>query len=261
MKIGILGIGHLAAYLVQGAQGAGHDFVLSPRSAGKAADLAARYGCSIAASNQAVVDACDHILVCLPAAEGLAVLRGLTFRAGQELCSAMAGVGLEDLRAAVAPAKAIVSMMPGYANAFSAGPTFLHPPHAGWAGFFAACGPVHEIAAPRDFETAAVFGAMSGASVFFMRHLAQWYEAEGLAPATARRLVAETLRGNAEVLLQSDEPLDAICKGVTTPGGITEQLLADLGRDGALDSWHRAMTRVLHRMAPPPQTVTRPASD
>ena len=72
----------------------------------------------------------------------------------------------------------------------------------------------------------------------------------GMDPATARRLVAETLRGNAEVLLQSDEPLDAICKGVTTPGGITEQLLSDLGQDGALDSWHRAMTRVLHRMAP-----------
>jgi pyrroline-5-carboxylate reductase len=83
-----------------------------------------------------------------------------------------------------------------------------------------------------------------------MRHLAAWYEAEGLDPATARRLVAETLRGNAEVLLQSNEPLDAICKGVTTPGGITEQLLSDLGQDGALDSWHRAMTRVLHRMAP-----------
>jgi hypothetical protein len=102
----------------------------------------------------------------------------------------------------------------------------------------------------RSFETAAVFGGMSGASVFLMRHLAAWYQAEGLDPATARRLVAETLRGNAEVLLQSDEPLDAICKGVTTPGGITEQLLSDLGQDGALDAWHRAMTRVLHRMAP-----------
>ena len=85
MKIGILGTGNLAAYLVQGAQQGGHQFVLSPRGAAKAADLAARFGCTVAASNQAVVDACDHILVCLPAAEGLAVLRGLTFRAGQEV--------------------------------------------------------------------------------------------------------------------------------------------------------------------------------
>jgi pyrroline-5-carboxylate reductase len=250
VKIGILGVGHLAAYLVQGAQGAGHEFVLSPRGAAKAADLAARHGCTVAASNQAVVEACDHILVCLPAAEGLAVLRGLTFRAGQELCSAMAGASLEALRAAIGPASATLSMMPGYANAFSAGPTLLYPANPVWAAFFAACGPVHEMSDARSFETAAVFGAMSGASMFLMRHLAQWYEAEGLDPATARRLVAETLRGNAEVVLQADEPLDAICKGVTTPGGITEQLLANLGKDDALDSWHRAMTQVLHRMAP-----------
>jgi pyrroline-5-carboxylate reductase len=249
-QIGILGVGNLAAYLVQGAQKGGHQFVLSPRGAAKAADLAARFGCTVATSNQALVDTCDHILVCLPAAEGLAILHSLSFRAGQEVCSAMAGASLEDMRTAIGPATATLSMMPGYANAFSAGPTFLYPANPLWAAFFAACGPVHQMPDARSFETAAVFGGMSGASVFLMRHLAQWYQAEGLDPATARRLVAETLRGNAEVLLQSDEPLDAICKGVTTPGGITEQLLSDLGQDGALDSWHRAMTRALHRMAP-----------
>ena len=251
MKIGILGVGNLAAYLVQGAQTGRHRFLLSPRGADRAADLAARFGCAVAQSNQALVDACDHILVCLPAAEGVAILRGLTLRYGQKVCSAMAaGASLDDIRAAIAPAEATLSMMPGYANAFSAGPTFLFPANPAWAAFFASCGPVHEMPDAQSFETAAVFGAMSGASVFLMRHLAAWYEAEGLSPETARRLVAETLRGNAEVLLQSEQSLDAICKGVTTPGGITEQLLSDLNRDGALDSWHHAMTRVLHRMAP-----------
>jgi pyrroline-5-carboxylate reductase len=249
VRIGILGVGNLAAYLVRGAQGAGHTFVLSPRGAERAADLAAQFSCEVAASNQAVVDSCDHVLVCLPAAEGMAILRGLTFCVGQSVCSAMAaGASLEDVRAAVHPAEGWLSMMPGYANAFSVGPTLLYPPNPGWARFFAACGPVHEMADARSFEVAAVFGAMSGATVFLMRHLAAWYESEGLSPEIARRLVAETLRGNAEVLLQADESLDAICQGVTTPGGITEQLLGDLNRDGALDSWHKAMTCVQHRM-------------
>ncbi len=249
MKIGILGVGNLAGYLVQGSQTGGHTFLLSPRGAGKSASLAKRFGCEVAQGNQAVVDACDHVLVCLPAADGVALLTGLAFRDGQKVCSAMAaGVSLDVIRTAVAPAEATLSMMPGYANAFSAGPTFLYPANSVWPIFFASCGPVHEMSDARSFETAAVFGAMSGASVFLMRHLAAWYEAEGLSPATARRLVAETLRGNAEVLLQSDDTLDAICKGVTTPGGITEQLLSDLNRDGALESWHTAMTGVLHRM-------------
>lgn len=250
MKIGILGIGHLAAYLVQGAQSAGHRFVLSPRNPAKAAELAQRYGCAVADSNQAVVDACDRVLVSLPAKLGLGILRGLRFRVGQTVCSAMAGVSLADLTAVVAPADAVVSMMPGYANAFSAGPSFLHPANPVWAEFLSACGPVHELPDARSFETAAVFGAMSGASVFLLHHLAAWYEAEGLDPQTARRLVAETLRGNAEVFLQSSESAADICKGVTTAGGITEQLLSDLNRDGALQAWHGGMTRILHWMAP-----------
>jgi len=84
VKIGILGVGHLAAYLVQGAQGV--EFVLSPgsgeKAAGLAAGLAARQGCVVAQSNQAVVDLCDMVLGCLPAAGGRAVLRGISVGGG-----------------------------------------------------------------------------------------------------------------------------------------------------------------------------------
>lgn len=248
MKIGILGVGHLAGYLVQGA--AGHDFVLSPGSGPKAQTLAAAHGCTVAAGNQDVIDRCDHILVCLPAQSGLGTLRGLIFAEDQSVCSAMAGVSQADLAQAVAPARACVTMMPGHANALGVGPSLLYPPDPDWAGFLAACGPVHELARAQDFETAAVFGALSGASLAFMARLADWFAGQGLDPALARQLVAETLRGNAEVVLQARESLAEICAGVATPGGITEQLVGDLDRDGALSAWAAAMTRVLHRMAP-----------
>lgn len=250
MRIGILGTGHLAAYLVRGAQGSGYSFLLSPRGAAIAADLAARFGCEVAASNQEVVDSCQHVLVCLPAATGLGDLRGLRFRAGQSVLSAMAGAGLEDLRTAVAPAEGFVGMMPGYANAYSAGPSLLHPASDDWREFLSALGPVHQIAAPEEYQTAAVFGAMSGATVFLIRHLAEWYARHGLDPATARQLVAETLRGNAEVFLQSPEGMEAISDGVTTPGGITEQLVGHLHRTGALTAWDDALDAVLARMYP-----------
>lgn len=248
MTVGILGVGHLAGYLVQGA--AGHDFVLSPGSGPKAQALAAAHGCTVAAGNQDVIDRCDHILVCLPARSGLETLRGLIFAEDQSVCSAMAGVAQADLAEAVAPARACVAMMPGHANALGVGPSILYPPDPFWSGFLAACGPVHQIDTARDFETAAVFGALSGASLAFIARLAGWFVGQGLDPGLARRLVAETLRGNAEVVLQSDQGLGSICQGVATPGGITEQLVSDLDRDGALSAWAAAMTRVLHRMAP-----------
>ncbi len=242
MRVGVLGVGSLAEYLIRGAQGV--EFVLSPRSASRVA----RLGCDVVGSNQELLNECDEVLVCLPAATGLEVLRGLNFRVGQSVCSAMAGVSLEALREAVAPASGFCAMMPGYANAYGIGPSLLYPPDRFWAGFLGRVGPVHEFDEADAFEVAAVFGAMSGATVFLMRHLAQWYQAHGLQAGLARRLVAETFRGNAEVLLRTEEGLDAIAKGVTTPGGITEQLVSVLRDRGAWDAWDEAMDGVLKRM-------------
>ncbi|MEO5613330.1 MAG: pyrroline-5-carboxylate reductase dimerization domain-containing protein [Cypionkella sp.] len=253
MKIGILGVGHLAEYLVQGArraESAGAEFVLSPRSGDKAARLAATYRCAVAESNQALVDQCEMVLVCLPAATGLAVLEGLQFRDGQSVCSTMAGASLSALTAAVTPAEAFCAMVPGFANAFGAGPSLLYPGDVEWGAFLGLLGPVHRFADADAFETAAVFGAMSGASIFLLRHLVRWYERQGLDGVTARRLVAETFRGNAEVLLQAEAGLDEIAVGVTTPGGITEQLVGVLDQRGALAAWDEAMDGVLARMVP-----------
>lgn len=248
MKIGLLGTGHLAEYLVQGAKGA--EFVLSPGSGGKADRLAARFGCRVAASNQAVVDQCQMVLVCLPAATGLAVLQGLRFRAGQSVCSAMAGASWSALAEAVAPAGAFCTMMPGFANAFSVGPSLLYPDDADWGAFLARLGPVHRFETVQAFETAAVFGAMSGASFYLLRQLMRWYVAQGLEEGVARALVAETFRGNAEVFLRADAGLDAIADGVTTKGGITAQLVGVLEDAGALAAWDQGMDAVLARMVP-----------
>ena len=249
-EIGVLGVGSLAEYLIRGAQGTPYQFVVSPRGAERAKTLAASYGVKIAASNQAVVDQTDMVLVCLPAAQGLEILQGLVFRRGQSVLSTMAGARIGPLRAACAPADGFCAMMPGFANAFRAGPSLLFPPDRAWQHFLSQLGPVHEFDAPELFETAAVFGAMSGASMFLMRQLADWYSAHGLPPKTAQRLVAETFRGNAEVLLQAAEPLEDIVRGVTTPGGITEALVATLKAQNALGAWDQAMDKVLARMVP-----------
>ena len=248
IQIGVLGVGSLAEYLIRGAQGAPYQFVVSPRGAERAKNLAEKYGVKVAASNQAVVDETDMVLVCLPAADGLEILRGLAFRRGQSVLSTMAGTRIAPLRAACSPGDGFCTMMPGFANAFGAGPSLLFPPDPAWQRFLSQLGPVHAFEAQDPFETAAVFGAMSGASMFLMRHLTNWFSAHGLPSETAQRLVAETFRGNCEVLLQAAEPLDDIVRGVTTPGGITEDLVATLMAQNALGAWDGAMDKVLARM-------------
>lgn len=247
MTIGLLGAGHLAGFLVQGS-GSGAGFVVSP--GGRSAALAERFGVAVATSNQALVNQVERLVVCLPAASGLEVLRGLRFRPGQSVLSAMAGVGIAALTEAVAPARAAVTMLPGHANALRLGPSILHPADAEWAGFLARLGPVHVLPDPAQFDLAATFGALSGAAIHWMAHLAQWYADRGLNPSLARALVAQTLRGNAEVLLRSAESLDQIAAGVTTAGGITEMVVETLEQNGALAAWDQGLDRVRRRLTP-----------
>ncbi len=85
---------------------------------------------------------------------------------------------------------------------------------------------------------------------WFQKNITKGYIAHGLPPKTAQNLVAQTFRGNAEVLLQAAEPLDEIVRGVTTPGGITEDLVSTLMAHNALGAWDAAMDKVLARTAP-----------
>lgn len=246
--IGILGVGGLAELMVRGLTGSGYRILLSPRGAEVSARLATGYGCEVALSNQAVVDGAEGIFVSLPAATGAEELARLTFRPGQPVLSAMAGTGLAKLQAVIGPARAAVAMMPGYANAYRVGPSILFPDDPFWRGFLSKVGPVHAFDDETGFTAAATFGAFSGATVGWMAHVIDWFQAQGVPPETARALVAGTLRGNAEVLLQEGRPLADIARGVTTPGGITELLLARLAERGALDAWDVGLDAVLRRI-------------
>lgn len=246
--IGFLGAGHLASLMVRGLAGHGYRLVLSPRNAEVAARLAMDHGCEVAASNQAVVDAADGVFVSLPAATGAEELARLTFRPGQPVLSAMAGTGLVRLQSVIGPARAAVTMMPGYANAYGVGPSILCPDDGFWRDFLARTGPVHCFADEKTFTVAAAFGAFSGASFGWIAHVIHWFQSQGLPPATARELVAATLRGNAEVLLREDRPLDEIARSVVTEGGISEMLLATLAFSDGLHAWDEGLDRVLKRI-------------
>ena len=248
--LGILGVGHLAGFLVEGAQrgGTAYDFVLSPRNDAKAKALAARFGARIAVSNQDVVDQSDLVLVCLPTATGRETLSGLRFREGQSVLSAIAGTSHSQFVPLVAPASAHVTMMPGAANALGCGPSLLFPNASVWREFLTLLGPVVVLESEDQFDVAAAFGGLSGASFAWMNEAVTWFERQGLPTEVAQHLVAATLRGNAEVALQPRATLAAITKGVATPGGITRQVVDLLNEKQALEAWATALDSVLARI-------------
>jgi pyrroline-5-carboxylate reductase len=247
VTLGFIGTGHLASFFVEGLARAGADYAItvSTRNTGHSAALQRKFGVKVSADNQRIVEACDLVVVCVLPQQARPTLAPLKFRADQTVLSVMAGVGLTTLTELASPARCAVSMMPGLANAHNIGPSALYPPEAAAHAMLSQLGPVHVYDSEAAFTTASTMGAFSGMSVLMLRDAISWFAANGLAAEDARRLVAETLRGNATMLLESPLDLDHVARGVVTPGGITEQGRKLLNQG---NGWGEALDAVLKRI-------------
>ena len=80
-KIGIIGTGQLAEYIITGIHKAKapYTFVVSPRSKAVTINLRDKFKIKVAKDNQDVINECDNILICLPAKDSLKELSKLSF--------------------------------------------------------------------------------------------------------------------------------------------------------------------------------------
>jgi pyrroline-5-carboxylate reductase len=249
-RIGIIGVGHLASYLVEGLRRAEPDLeiVLSPRNVTRSANLAARFGATVAVDNQAVADAADLILLTTRPGDALAAAWGIAFRPGQTVVSTVAGLSLAALRPAVAPAT-VVRAMPISCAALNQSPTLLCPDRVRARALFALLGQVHLLPDESLFTPASVISAFYGWVYALLDETVAWTVQAGVPAETARSLVLETVRGAADMgLAQPDRDLADMLDTLATPGGITELGLDVLRQWHGLEAWAAALDAVLDHM-------------
>jgi pyrroline-5-carboxylate reductase len=249
-RVGILGVGHLAGYLVEGLARARPELevVLSPRNVHRTAQLAAVFAASVAADNQAVSEAADVVLVTTRPADVAGVCRAIAFRAGQTVISTAAGVPLSALASDVAPATA-VRAMPLTCSAIGRSPTLLLPDDPIARELFEHLGTVHCVEDEAQFNAASAIAAYYGWIFALMDEAVAWCTGAGVPRSTARGLVLETTRGAAQMgLLHPERELSDLLESLATPGGVTRQGLETLERRGSLGAWIEALEEVLQRL-------------
>ena len=256
-RVGILGVGHLAGYLVEGLRR--HDcqscedwqsleIVLSPRNAEQSARLAEHFGALVAADNQAVANTADLILVTTRPGDVVPACQSIAFRTGQTVVTTAVGVSLAALQAAVAPASAIRAM-PITCAAINRSPTLLYPDHPQARALFELLGSVHVLDDEAQFTPASTIAAYYGWVYALMDEVVAWTVQAGVPPQIARNLVLETARGAAEMsLAYPEQELSALLDSLATPGGITRQGLRILQDRQSLDAWLEALEAVLERL-------------
>lgn len=249
--LGIIGVGGLAGFVVEGLRRAGdrREILLSPRGAAQAASLAGRYGCRVAADNQAVVDGAGLVILATPPSQALACVGALRWPAGRAMICVAIDVTRDQL-AAAAPGALVLRAMPSNAAALGICPTPLFPAHAQTKALLSALGPVFEVGDERAFDAATALAGYHLWCYGLMEAVTQAAVAEGLPRAAAAGMVAGLTRAAGEFALRMPpaEPLREPLDRHGMPGTMTAQGLAVLDRLQAFAAWQQAYGRAIARL-------------
>lgn len=251
MRIGFIGVGDMAAYMVEGLyrDGQNADVVLSPRGRAKSSALAGRYGCRIAQDNQEVVDLSDLVVLAVRPADVGSALADLAFRSRQVVVSVVAGATLADL-APASPAVAVRSM-PVSCAAIGESPTAIFPDNPMARSLYERIGSVVVLSDEALFDAASVMGAYHGWVFAVVKAGTDWLVDQGIPEEAARKLAAGMARGAASVAMAyPDRPLAETLESLTTPGGITEAGFFEMETKAGLAAWPAACAAALRHMAP-----------
>jgi pyrroline-5-carboxylate reductase len=250
-KVGIIGVGHAASFLVEGLRNASQDLeiILSPRNVLRSAKLAAQFGASVVNNNQAVVDASDLVVLSTRPNETLKVVNEINFRPNQIVISIAAGIKLKALVPAISPA-IVVRAMPLSCAAINQSPTLLYPDHSIARELFSFVGHVHLLPDESLFTRATVLAAFYPWVFSLLDQTISWTAKTGISKSLARNIVLETVSGVVNVALtKQDEELTSILSTLTTPGGITELGLNVLEQQQGLSAWIEALETVYNHLS------------
>ncbi|MCW2830536.1 MAG: pyrroline-5-carboxylate reductase [Aeromicrobium sp.] len=245
-RIAILGAGVMGETLLAAILGSGHaaeDLVISEKRDERAAELRDTYGVEVTDNPTAVAEADVVLLVVKPqdVPPVLAEIAG-TVPAGATVVSLAAGITLATMARALPDGTAVVRAMPNTPAlvgegmfGISPGPTVAADQLATVVALLESGGKVVVV----DESAQDAVTAVSGSGPAYVFYLAEAMItagiAEGLDPATARTLAAQTLVGAAKLLAASDDPAEELRRRVTSPNGTTHAAITTFDDRGVKD--------------------------
>lgn len=251
-RIGIIGTGHFAGYLIEGFAKAGNcaPLQLYSRTRARAERIAATHpDARVCASAQQAIEGASVIIVATRPGDVAAALAGLVFSSDQVVVSVAAGLKLGDLQRMIGEAGA-VRALPISCAAINKSPIVMMPENAAARAVFAPLGRIHILRSEDQFTAGtALVGAFYALIFPLMDQMAQWAADQGIAPDMARALVVETVEGAAGMAMRDkDRSFAEIWASLAVPGGISERGKKALDEAGGLTAWSAAMEAITRKL-------------
>ncbi|MDX6660398.1 MAG: pyrroline-5-carboxylate reductase [Solirubrobacteraceae bacterium] len=228
------------------ARGWGDPVLATDAGSGRAAQLAEELGGEAAATNSALAEQADIVVLCHKPAQLAEVARDIAGRA-RVVASVLAGVTLADLREAYGDTP-VFRLMPNTPVEVRQGVTVLaRDPQVDPAvqaevvDLFERLGTVFDVAEAQMDVAMALMGCAPAYLALVAEAQVEAAAARGMDADTAARLVVETMGGTAALLRARDHDAAAVQREVASPGGYTEQGLHALQEAGVPEALQTAM--------------------
>ena len=250
MRLGFIGTGTITAHMVRGLKASGladWPIVVSPRNEAVAAELAQLPGVTVAVSNQAVVEACDLLILSVRPQVAEAVIAPLVIPADRPILSLIAGLHIATL-AEWTGAVDIARAIPLPFVERHEGVTPVYPPQPQAMQIFAALGtalPVNDLAA---YDAYAAGSALMGSYFGLLETAQSWLEAQGLATVDAEAYLRGLFGNLGDVLRASPASFAQLRADHSTKGGLNEMIFQRFVQGGGGAAMQAALTAAFQRV-------------
>ena len=239
--VGFVGVGTIAtavaSAMLDGPGGSALDVVLSPRSATRVEELAARYPNAHGVSdNQAVLDASDIVVVGVLPHQVADVCSSLTFRPEHLVVGLAAGWPPSRLAGHVVPAGTVCQLIPLPMIALGVGPIVLYPAIPKIEALLAGSGTLVELDREDQIVVLSCASSIMSSYFAFANAAIEWAVSHGLDRTLAAGYLTAQLAGlSAEAAAMDPAALPGAVAGHETPGGLNEYVRTSLADRGFFD--------------------------
>ena len=253
--IGVVGCGTIAAAVVEGLcklESPPARIILCPRSAAKTSMLASTYGniCSVAESNQAVVDASEVVLVGLRTQVVEQVLAGLQFtNQAQQIVTMTSCIDVDKMaEMAKLPVANVAKAVPLPAVATHRGITVTTGQPAINERIFSQLGGCQPVKNEYEMQSIQVMTCMMGPVYKFLETASGFMISRGVPSQVASQYTARCMQTiMADALDRCPKGREGFTELVKeqTPGGLNETNISDLADAGVFEAYERSLQKTV----------------
>lgn len=248
MRVGFIGTGEIAAAMVEGLSGRGHDLLVSERNAQVAATLKEQFVDVQVAGNVDVVARSDVVVLCLMADVARDVLTALPWRSDHSVISVMVDVPLADLARLCTPAHDIALTIPLSAVAVGGSVLPCHPESRALTALFGESDTIINVPSEAGLNAHFAASALSAPLLTLMQTGSQWLADQTGDPQGAEAYVAGVFAGFLRQMAQQGADFDQLLQSLATEGGLNATLKEDMARLGAPDALHAGLNNLKPRL-------------